>query len=283
MSNTASPPTSLTLSTRALVRFGGAESADFLNDLITADTTTIPDDQLRPAMLLTPQGRVLFDLLISRDGDDLVLELDAERRADFIKKMALYRMRRPVTITPDDRTIQVKIGADDGLIDPRFDGTVRRVYAPAAQANPSASLPQDDALWQAFRYRHGVAEGAIDLPPEKALPLEARLDLNDGISFQKGCYIGQEVTARTRYRGLLKRSYLPVRLNQAIETPSDVMAGDRLVGQVFGLVQDDDGWLGLASIRLDALREETDLTAEGQAITPLFPDRLMPLPAAKDD
>jgi len=279
MTPTLLSPTRLTLPSRALVRFGGAEAVDFLNDLITADAATIPEGQLRPAMLLTPQGRVLFDFLISRDGDDLVIELDRERRAEFIKKMTLYRMRRAVTITPDDRAVEVNINGDDGLIDPRFDGSVRRVYEDFDQ---SAIDPQDETLWQAFRYRHGVAEGANDLPPEKALPLEARLDLNDGISFQKGCYIGQEVTARTRYRGLIKRSYLPARFNQPIETPCDVMAEGRLAGEVLGLVQDEDGWLGLASIRLDALAAQSALTADGQAITPLFPERLMPLPAPKD-
>ncbi len=282
MTPTLLSPTLLTLPSRALVRFGGAEAVDFLNDLITADAATIPEGQLRPAMLLTPQGRVLFDLLISRDGDDLVIELDRERRAEFIKKMTLYRMRRAVTITADDRAVEVNINGDDGLIDPRFDGSVRRVYAASDQDDQPAINPQDETLWQAYRYRHGVAEGANDLPPEKALPLEARLDLNDGISFQKGCYIGQEVTARTRYRGLIKRSYLPVRLDQPIETPCDVMAEGRLAGEVLGLVQDEDGWLGLASIRLDALAAETALTADGQAITPLFPERLMPLPAPKD-
>ena len=282
MTPTLLSPTLLTLPSRALVRFGGAEAVDFLNDLITADATTIPEGQLRPAMLLTPQGRVLFDLLISRDGDDLVIELDRERRAEFIKKMTLYRMRRAVTITADDRAVEVNINGDDGLIDPRFDGSVRRVYAASDQDDQPAINPQDETLWQAYRYRHGVAEGANDLPPEKALPLEARLDLNDGISFQKGCYIGQEVTARTRYRGLIKRNYLPVRLNQPIETPCDVMAEGRLAGEVLGLVQDEGGWLGLASIRLDALAAETALTADGQAITPLFPKRLMPLPATKD-
>jgi folate-binding protein YgfZ len=279
MTPTLLSPTRLTLPSRALVRFGGAEAVDFLNDLITADAATIPEGQLRPAMLLTPQGRVLFDFLISRDGDDLVIELDRERRAEFIKKMTLYRMRRAVTITPDDRAVEVKINGDEGLIDPRFDGSVRRLYEDFDQ---SAIDPQDETLWQAYRYRQGVAEGANDLPPEKALPLEARLDLNDGISFQKGCYIGQEVTARTRYRGLIKRSYLPVRLDQPIETPCDVMAEGRLAGEVLGLVQDEDGWLGLASIRLDALAAETALTADGQAITALFPERLMPLPAPKD-
>jgi len=282
MTPTLLSPTLLTLPSRALVRFGGAEAVDFLNDLITADAATIPEGQLRPAMLLTPQGRVLFDLLISRDGDDLVIELDRERRAEFIKKMTLYRMRRAVTITADDRAVEVNINGDDGLIDPRFDGSVRRVYAASDQDDQPAINPQDETLWQAYRYRHGVAEGANDLPPEKALPLEARLDLNDGISFQKGCYIGQEVTARTRYRGLIKRSYLPVRLNQPIETPCDVMAEGRLAGEVLGLVQDEDGWLGLASIRLDALAAQSALTADGQAITPLFPERLMPLPAPKD-
>ncbi|MCE2516555.1 MAG: folate-binding protein, partial [Alphaproteobacteria bacterium] len=90
---------------RALVRFDGDDAAAFLNDLITASTVDMTEGELRPAALLTPQGRVLFDLLISRDGDAIVLELDAERRQALIKKMTMYRMRRAVEITADDRPV----------------------------------------------------------------------------------------------------------------------------------------------------------------------------------
>ena len=137
----------------------------------------------------------------------------------------------------------------------------------------------------------GWRKGRIDLLPEKALPLEARLDLDQGISFEKGCYIGQEVTARTRYRGLVKRSYLPVRLNYTDKShewnlPQDITLDDRVVGQVLGMAEDDDGVIGLASIRLEAINavieNSATLTIDDANLTPLFPERLMPLPAKKD-
>ena len=276
------------LERRSLVRFSGNEAGDFLNDLITADTNSIDPKTVQQGMLLTPQGRILYDLLISREGDDFVLEVDAERQADFIKKMTMYRLRRPVQISPDDRDVYALINANDGdqgLVDPRFNGAMLRYYGTRDDAIGN------DADYQAVRYRHGVAEGAMDLPPEKALPLEARLDLDQGISFEKGCYIGQEVTARTRYRGLVKRSYLPVRFNRADgdhdwDLPHDITLDDRVVGQVLGLVKDEDGLIGLASIRLEAINAVIEngatLAIDDATLTPLFPDRLMPLPAKKN-
>ncbi len=284
---------SFRLERRSLVRFSGDEAGDFLNDLITADTSAIDARTVQHGMLLTPQGRILYDLLISRDGDDFLLEVDAERRADFIKKMMMYRLRRPVQITPDDRGVYAVINAsdeDEGLVDPRFHGAVMRYYGTRDNAIGNDAT-RYDAGYQALRYQYGVAEGAIDLPPEKALPLEARLDLDQGISFEKGCYIGQEVTARTRYRGLVKRSYLPVRFDHADKShewnlPQDITLDDRVVGQVLGMAEDEDGLIGLASIRLEAINavieNSATLAIDNASLTPLFPERLMPLPAKKD-
>ena len=275
----------LKLNRRALVRFNGDEAGDFLNDLITADTSRVKAGRIQPGMLLTPQGRILYDLLISRDEDDFILEVDAERRADFIKKMMMYRLRRPVQIRPDDRDVYVLIDGDKGHADPRFDASITRFYGTLeheSEENPTG----DDQDYQRLRYQYGVAEGAIDLPPEKALPLEARLDLDQGISFEKGCYIGQEVTARTRYRGLVKRSYLPVRLDRAVACPADITCQDRNAGQLLGISLDKDGLIGLASLRLEMINavrdEQASLMIDDAAITPIFHDRLMPLPAKKD-
>ena len=272
------------LSSRALVTFSGDDTADFLNDLITADVKTLSPSSpsvLRQAVLLTPQGRVLFDLLVSRNTDSYTLELDASRRGDFIKKMSMYRMRRDISITPDDRNVYALTAnniAANSITDSRFAANVARYYGHRQDADAN------DAAWQALRYAEGVAEGAGDLPPEKALPLEARLDLNDGINFEKGCYIGQEVTARTRYRGLLKRVYLPVRFAPTlslgqITTPCDIKWGDKNAGQLLGIAAASDGLIGLASIRLEALDTETPITAETHTITPFYPPRLMPLPS----
>jgi folate-binding protein YgfZ len=264
---------------RQLVRFCKTEAEDFLNDLITATIPITISDGLRPAALLTPQGRILYDLLISRDdGGDILVELDAARAESFIKKMTMYRMRRDVMITADDCPVFAGFDLESshvGIVrDTRFEDAVYRVYGDTTNSDRTDNAD----LWTAYRYQHGVAEGIIDLPPEKALPLEARLDLNEGISFEKGCYIGQEVTARTRYRGLVKRSYLPVSLPSQVQVPQDITAGGKVVGEVLGAVTINDRGLGLASIRLDALDTGTELSIKEGIITPQYPARLMPLP-----
>lgn len=255
------------LTRRALVRLDGDEAAAFLNDLITASTTDLDDGAVRPAALLTPQGRVLFDLLVSRDGGAIRLEVDADRRDLLIRKMTMYRMRRAVEISPEDCPVHgLDRHLDGALADPRFDGEVFRFYGDLPEADgPGADA--DDAAWQAFRYRHAVAEGAEDLPPEKALPLEARLDRHGGINFDKGCYIGQEVTARTRYRGLLKRGYMAVTSEVAIAAPCDLEQNGKNAGHLLAMVAAADGWIGLASIRLEALDNDAAITAEGQPLT----------------
>jgi folate-binding protein YgfZ len=264
---------------RQLVCVGGTETEDFLDNLITATVPAKTSDGIRPAALLTPQGRILYDFLISRKDDgDILLELDAVQIEDFIKKMTMYRMRRNVTITADDRPVYAGLdlkSPHEGMIkDTRFEDAVFRIYGDARRKDVTG----DTDLWTAFRYQHGVAEGVADLPPGKALPLEARLDLNEGINFEKGCYIGQEVTARTRYRGLIKRTYLPVILPSLIEAPQDISADGKVVGEVLGSVVAEAGVLGLASIRLDALDAGTELTIDAGTVTPQYPARLMPLP-----
>lgn len=261
---------------RSLVRLSGAEASNFLNDLMTA---SIPDEGVCPAALLTPQGRVLFDLLVCREGDDILLELDGDRRDEFIKKMTMYRLRRDVDITSDERFVHACSDQEYGgeglvLLDARFPRDTFRIYSLAPLDG------EDVEAWKAFRYEQGVAEGFFEIPPEKALPLEARLDLDGGIDFDKGCYIGQEVTARTRYRGLVKRCYLPVRLPQTAQIPQNILAGEKLVGEIFDLASDEEGAIGMAAIRLDALEGKLTLD-NGDAVTPHYPERLLPLPSRK--
>lgn len=281
---------------RSLIRFGKDDAAPFLNDLITAKVPETAEEGIRPGALLTPQGRILFDMLISRDGEDILIELDQSRADAFMKKMMMYRLRRDVSISADDRPVFACLEAnhqdgmrDDMLLDTRFSDNVFRIYS----TPESDEINDNIAAYQAYRYQHGVPEGADEMPPEKALPLEARLDLDQGISFEKGCYIGQEVTARTRYRGLVKRSYLPVLLPAVITAPAEIMAGTKVVGELFGIAPHEDGFIGLASIRLDALAQDHDhdhdqgqpdnpLMINDQPITPTFPPRLMPLPARKE-
>ena len=275
---------------RGLVALSGSEAVAFLNDLITADVAELPQGLVRQAALLTPQGRILFDFLVSRTGDDLLLELDRICIDDFMKKMRLYRLRRAVDIRLDERGVYAVFNLPDPknlnyIKDSRFPNNVWRFYGTRDDANSDAGAVQ------ALRYAQGIAEGIADLPPQKALPLEARLDLNQGVSFDKGCYIGQEVTARTRYRGLVKRCYIPVRLAAWVETPADIDFAGKNGGILLNITADiateyDGGYIGLASLRLAAISQSTTaggaLTVGGHALTQIFPDRLLPLPAAKE-
>lgn len=260
---------------RALIRVDGAGSLDFLQDMITPSVDDLPERTVRHGALLTPQGRVLFDLVIAREGGAFLLECDREQRDALMRKLTLHRMRRPITIEADDRRVMaVEGGIEDGHRDTRFGTSVMRFY----RADPPAAGADPDA-WKRLRWHNGIAEGAVEIPPEKALPLEMRLDLDGGISFEKGCYIGQEVTARTQYRGLVKRSYAPVRIAGPVETPAPILADGREAGTLFSAINDDGGMMGLASVRLEFLDGGTPgLTAGDRAVSPFLPERLKPLP-----
>ena len=266
------------LSGRGLVRVSGAEAEEFLQDLLTADVSGLPEGTARHSALLTPQGRVLFDLVIAREGGCFLVECDRDRRDDLLGKLKLYRMRRPVDLHADDRAVVAVEGAvGGGHRDIRFDGCVMRCYL----ADPPAATADADA-WRRLRWLSGIAEGADEIPPEKALPLEARMELDGGIDFDKGCYIGQEVTARTQYRGLVKRSYVPVRIDGTVQAPLPVTAGGRDAGTLFAAVGDNGGMLGLASVRLEHLGDgAATLMAGEHAVEPFLPDRLAPLPGTR--
>lgn len=265
------------LSSRALVRLRGPEADDLLEDIVTCSISDLPPAAIRHGALLTPQGRVLFDLIISRDDKDILLELDADRREALIGRLTLYRMRRDVRIDPDEAGVHAVIGAAPEMRrDLRFAEPAGRVYGPVAAAQA------EDAFIR-LRWQQGIYEGYRELIPEKALPLEARLDLNAGINFEKGCYIGQEVTARTRYRGLIKKTYMTVMLEEMVETPAPLQASDKDAGDLLTVLPMAEGAIGVAVIRLTAFEDKAEgmpaiMTTSGLAVRPLLPPRLMPLP-----
>ena len=266
------------LAHRSLIRLEGDGVAGFLQDLITASVTDIPEGTARHAALLSPQGRILFDLVVTREDDAFLLECDRDRSDELLRRLKLYRMRLPIEIGADNRSVMAAEGEiAGGCRDPRFSGIVTRFYT----SSPPAATADADA-WKRLRWRDGIAEGGEEIPPEKALPLEIRLELDDGIGFDKGCYIGQEVTARTSHRGLVKRSYAPVRIDGPLEAPAQLLAGGKDAGTLLSAVADDDGMLGLASVRLEYLGgNAAGLTADGRAVSPFLPDRLKPLPGKR--
>ena len=204
----------------------GAETIEFLQSILTANIATMPIGGCRPAALLTPQGRILIDILVYRPSpSEIYLQTDNARSADLLARLRRYRLRRPVNLEPsDDMQLTLWWGYDgtcapeDPRIfpDPRHADLGCRIVS--SGVSPDTDLPPalDKAKavaydnWHARRIAQAIPEGSVDLQPERALMLEAGLDKLAAVDFEKGCYIGQEVTARTHYRGLVKRRLMPI-------------------------------------------------------------------------
>jgi folate-binding protein YgfZ len=264
---------------RAVITIAGEDRQAFLQGLISNDTAKITPDQAIYATLLTAQGRFLFDLFIVGEADRYLVDCAAPRRADLIKRLTLYKLRSKVTIADADADWCAvllfgegaldRIGHSHGAgaagafgngvayVDPRLaDLGVRmmlpRVSARATLEGLSAAEDADGAAYHRRRIALGVPDAAHDLTPEKSILLENGFDELNAIDWQKGCYMGQELTARTRYRGLVRKRLLPVRIEGEAPAPgTPLMLGDQELGEMRSASA--DGTLGLAMVRLEAL------------------------------
>jgi folate-binding protein YgfZ len=202
-----------TLTDRAVIRLSGEDVRAFLQGLVTSDVTgALPVW----AGLLTPQGKCLFDFIIWEDGQDLLLDCEAEAANDLIKRLTLYRLRRPISIERDP-TVVVHWALDgDGVPDPRLAELGVRWVQPGTTAKAgvqfeqkeSGLLPSQEQKWLAHRLSLGVTEGRAELGDVLWLECNA-VELN-GVSFSKGCFVGQENTARMNWRQKVNRRLLVV-------------------------------------------------------------------------
>lgn len=191
-----------TLTDRAIVRLSGEDVRGFLQGLVTSDVAgALPVW----AGLLTPQGKCLFDFLVWADGDDLLLDCEADAADDLIKRLSIYRLRRPITIVRDD-SIAVhwsSVGGEGGA-DPRLPELGNRWLGPTAE-------PAEG--WLEHRLRLGVCEGRAELGD--LLWLECNAAELNGVSFTKGCFVGQENTARMNWRQKINRRLVVVPTSEA--------------------------------------------------------------------
>jgi folate-binding protein YgfZ len=277
-----SEPLALADETRGVLAVSGVEARSFLQGLVTNDVTKVGPDRAVWAALLTPQGRYLHDFFIAQGPDGgLWLECEAERRQDLIRRLTIYKLRAKVGIAdvteamavvrlfgagaPERLGISPEPGSAQALgggivfTDPRDARLGARAILPRAEA---AGLPDQLGIaagrpdqYEALRLALGVPEGGCDLEPEKALPMESRFDLLNGIDWQKGCYVGQELTARMKYRALVKKRLVPV----AVEGPAPEPGTPVLIdGEEAGVLRGSSGAYGLALLRLEKLEEAGD-------------------------
>jgi folate-binding protein YgfZ len=279
---------------RSVIAVSGADRIEFLQGLISNDTTKVAPGHAIWAALLTPQGRFLNDMFVADGGGDtLLLETERERAPALAKKLAMYTLRSKAKV--EDRAAVMEVAvvfgeqADKALgiekcisyVDPRLPALGVRVLAPAGEAaailGSHGFTPATPADYDALRLTLGVPDGSRDLPPEKALLLESGFDELNGVDWKKGCYMGQELTARTKYRGLVKKRLFPVRLDGPLPAPGTLVERD---GQEVGEIRSGLGDRALAMLRLDGLQGD-GLMAAGTRIVPEMPT-WMRLPEAKD-
>ncbi|MBK5265683.1 MAG: folate-binding protein YgfZ [Alphaproteobacteria bacterium] len=205
-----------TLIDRAVIRISGEEARPFLQGLVTQDVLTLADGEARWAGLLTAQGKALFDFFIWAHAGDILIDCEATQADALVRRLSLYRLRRKVDIARDD-TLAVHWSRDTAgkPTDPRLPDIGQRWIAPAASMDEGRADAQHAAVYHAHRLSLGVTEGVAELGSDQTLWLEANARELHGVDFRKGCYIGQENTARMHYRSKVNRRLVAVPLEMA--------------------------------------------------------------------
>ncbi|MEJ0063854.1 MAG: folate-binding protein [Alphaproteobacteria bacterium] len=270
---------------RGVVAIGGPDRQKFLQGLVTQDVALTGPDRALYAILLTPQGKFLHDLFIIETGDALWLDCEAARIGDLIQRLSRYKLRSEIDIADVSAEYGVAISSDktpvdepgraqryeDGFMftDPRLSALGRRMILPRAKLPPRNDAVLHDCEYS--RLTLGVPDGSRDMIPGESILLEYNLEQLNAISFSKGCYIGQELTARTYHRALIKKRLFPVRIEGPCPAPdSPVIAG----GQTAGVMRSALGDAGLAMIKLDAVRAKAVLHCGETKLVPFFPQWL---------
>ncbi|MGO7162640.1 folate-binding protein YgfZ, partial [Rhizobium johnstonii] len=225
------------LKDRSLLFVSGAETQSFLQNLITTDIAALGADEARPGALLTPQGKILFDFVIWRDGEGYMIETDAGQRDGLLKRLTMYKLRAAVTLAPStEEGVTVCWGEDaDGSQGVRgSQGARDSRFAKAGITlirRPGKHGDGKEALYDALRISHGIVTSGSDFALQDAFPHDVLMDFNGGLSFRKGCYVGQEVVSRMQHRGTARRRVVTV--SAATDLPgtgTEITAAGKPVG-----------------------------------------------------
>ena len=263
------------LQDRALVNLSGPDAEHFLQNIITPNLDGLVAGEAMPGALLTPQGKILFDFVISRrGGDGFAIECRADTADDFIRRLTLYKLRSRIEITLLNQSVVAvewrddSAASDDDSSASQIDSTagnagsrhIRDLRFPAGVnvLRHYADIPDADTPAEAFaalRVRHGVAESGADFALGDAFPHDILLDQNGGVGLKKGCFVGQEVVSRMHHRGTARRRLLLAGSEAALPRPgTDITADGRPVGTL-GTVA---GRRGLAIVRVDKVKAAVD-------------------------
>ncbi|NOD77454.1 MULTISPECIES: folate-binding protein YgfZ [unclassified Ruegeria] len=226
--------------TRRILRLTGSDTESFLQDLITNDIQGL-DDGLVYAALLTPQGKYLADFFLKRDGDGVLLDAAEHLADDLIKRLNMYKLRADVAIESTDMNLQRGTGSspESALPDPRHPDMGWRMY--------SAAPEQDDGTdFDALRVQHCIPEAGTELTQDSYI-LESGFEALNGVDFKKGCYVGQEVTARMKHKTELRKGLRRVVIDGTAPVGTEITANGKTAGTLFT----QSGGHAIAYLRFD--------------------------------
>lgn len=284
---------------RAVIRVSGPDRVSFLQGLVSNNIETISPEKSGYGALLSPQGKFLFDFFVyHQDEDSLLIECErgenGERAAELLKKLRMYKLRAKAELTDvsDSYDVIAVFGKDalsslsldptpgatahmaDGIkaVDPRLAAMGARVLLPKNALAEMAAIGAEESdveTYHQMRVMLGIPNGSEEMEVDKSILLESGFEELGGVDFKKGCYMGQELTARTKYRGLVRKRLLPVKIDgPAPNTGTPIMNGDKEAG----IIRSVHGEFGLALVRLERVDDDADLRAGDAKVTVSVPD-----------
>jgi folate-binding protein YgfZ len=294
---------SAVLDDRGVIAVTGPDTRAFLQGLVSNDMDTIAPDRAAWAAFLTPQGKYLHDFFVAEADGAFLLDGEKARLDDLMRRLRPYKLRSKVELArrddisvvavfgdgaaaafglPEAAGAAARFGNGVAFVDPRLAAVGVRVLLPAESTttalDPIGAQPAPAEAYHRLRIGLGLPDGSRDMLVDKSVLLEGGFEELHGVDFKKGCYLGQEVTARTKHRGLVKRRLLPVRVDGPLPEPGTAILRD---GREVGEVRSAGDGMALAFLRLDALDPaEPPLTAGAARLTPEPPPWLHLEPSA---
>ncbi len=190
---------------RAFLTIAGDDRVHFLQGLLTQDIAKLADEKIQFAALLSPQGKILHDMFVIDQGDHILLDTAATLKDALLKRLTLYKLRAKVTIADATHLWQLSYSTTTGFADPRHPEMPKRLITQPGDNLPSTTLMPED--YHTIRLNLGIPELGSDFASDQVVPMDAGYDLLHAISFTKGCYVGQEVTARMHYKNIARRGF----------------------------------------------------------------------------
>lgn len=281
------------LEDRGVLGISGPDRRPFLQGLISNDIEKVSSTTARYAALLTAQGKYLHDFAMIEEGESIWLDAEAFRLGDLRKRLSMYRLRAKVSLEEKSDLAVAALFGEGALsavalpnvpgaarvfgsgvifVDPRLTELGARAILPRKEARAALTeiglIEGDFDAYDRVRLALGIPDGSRDLVPGKSILLEAGFDELNGVDWQKGCYVGQELTARTKYRGLIRKRLMPVEVHGGAPAPGTIVTAD---GRESGEMRSSRDGLGLALLRIEPVLEGKRLTAGAAHLVPVVP------------